>query len=375
MCIKEKKMSGYIDELLRGVDCEDVNTIPGCLNRLNRLMLEKNKQLMSEKYIFDESIDEISYKFWKKQESQFWTNDEMIKFSFDREDYKRADDRITRAIDLILSFFASGDGIITSNLAFRFFFDAKNSVELSALILQAHQESIHAENYNLALTTIIGDEEKIMKLRNKVDESSCVRDKAIMVEKFMYANLPVAYRLIAFAATEGIFFWSSFTVLFWFRQQTNDQQKMPFEGLVESNLQISRDESLHRDYGVARYLKLPPNERLPQDIVHKIIHEFVEIEKRFAEEILPEPYKDLDANEVKKFVEYMADNLLSGLKYDRLYGREKAPDTLPWMPLGSRGGKPNFYEVQPLTYKEQPSHDDHKDINIYEDGLINDIEF
>ena len=71
----------------------------------------------------------------------------------------------------------------------------------------------------------------------------------------------------------------------------------------------------------------------------------------------------------------MADNLLLGLKYETLYNRHTIPETLPWMPLGARDGKANFYEVQPLTYKEQPTNDDHKNIDIYENGVIDDIDF
>ena len=254
-------MASYVDKLLEGVDCYDVNTIPGLINRLNRFIAEKSKNLMSEKYILDESVDPISYQFYKKQESQFWTNAEMTKFSFDREDYKRANPKIKHGINKVLSFFATGDGLVMTNLAFRFIFEAENSVEITALMFQAIQESVHAENYNLALNIIVPDDEERLKLKQEVDKSSIVQQKAVLVEKYMNANLPLAYRLIAFASTEGIFFWSSFTFLFWFRQQIDEHNKMPFEGLVESNIQISRDESLHRDFGVARYSNLPVDQR------------------------------------------------------------------------------------------------------------------
>lgn len=360
----------YIDNLLENKDKYDINTRVGLLNRLALL---DEKQSLSDKYNFDEQSDPVGYKYYELQDKQFWTNTEM-NFSLDIRDYKRADIKIKNALDLILAFFASGDGLITKNLAFRFIPEARSVIEISALMVQVHQEIVHAENYTTTIKSMIPSEKKRNKLLTAVDNLPCVNNKALIIEKYMMADLPMSYRLIAFAATEGIFFWSSFAVLFWFRTKRNKEGTIIFENIVTSNTQISKDESMHRDYGVARYNALPNNERLNTDIVHKIVDEFVKIEKEFADSVLPEEYEDLNAKDIKDFVEYMANNLLIGLGYDRLYKVVKVPESMYWMEIGSMSQKSNFYEVDVVSYKREPINSNKHKTDHDEDYSSEDID-
>lgn len=81
-------------------------------------------------------------------------------------------------------------------------------------------------------------------------------------------------RLIAFACVEGIFFSSSFAVVFWFKSRG----LLP--GLTFSNDLISRDEGLHTEFA-CELLRLF-DERPSQIVVHTIVSEAVEIEALFA---------------------------------------------------------------------------------------------
>ena len=81
-------------------------------------------------------------------------------------------------------------------------------------------------------------------------------------------------RLVAFACVEGIFFSSSFAIVFWFKSRG----LLP--GLTFSNDLISRDEGLHTEFA-CELLRLF-DEKPPQWVVHTIVAEAADIEVRFA---------------------------------------------------------------------------------------------
>ena len=360
----------FIDKLNSSHDIYDVNTVGGLLNRLYKLT---DEQSMADKYNFEPEQDPISHTFFKKQSEKFWDNTE-IKFSQDIDDYKNVDPRLREALNKVLGFFAGGDGIVTSNLAFRFLFEAKSMVELSALLYQAIQETIHAENYITTIKTLVPNEEERKKILSYADTLECVAKKSQLMEKYKNANIPKSYRYLAYAATEGIFFWASFSFLFWFRRQLNDRGEMLFKIIVTSNTQIAGDESLHRDFGAARYRALPPNERLPQSEVFELLKEFCEIEFDFADAIMPEPYQDLNNDCLKRFVKFMADQLCTGLGYEKMYGMEKIPEDMPWMLADIFCSKVNFYEVDSHAYKQHIiSNDNDEDKENIQD--VDEIDF
>jgi ribonucleoside-diphosphate reductase subunit M2 len=84
-----------------------------------------------------------------------------------------------------------------------------------------------------------------------------------------------AERLIAFIAVEGLFFSSSFAVIFAFKERG----RMP--GLCQSNDLISRDEGLHTDFACCLLKHL--RNRLATSNVENIIREAVDIECAFAQ--------------------------------------------------------------------------------------------
>ena len=141
------------EELTKGKDKYDPNTVCGCLNRIMRMM---KKEKLSEQYNLDMEADTISWKFWLLQEASFWPADE-IKFSSDREDYKNASEEEKNALDLVNGFFVGGDGIIVANLGFRFAIEAETMAEMGALLAQMKQEFVHAEVYTKLISTLIVD--------------------------------------------------------------------------------------------------------------------------------------------------------------------------------------------------------------------------
>jgi ribonucleotide reductase beta subunit family protein with ferritin-like domain len=112
-------------------------------------------------------------------------------------------------------------------------------------------------------------------LLDRVQRLSIVALKTQWALDWLHDDADFAVRLVAFAAIEGIFFSSSFAVIFWFK----------FKGLMPgvcfSNDLISRDEALHTEFACELLGLLPDR---PEEIeVHSILAEAAEIEVQFAE--------------------------------------------------------------------------------------------
>jgi ribonucleoside-diphosphate reductase beta chain len=113
---------------------------------------------------------------------------------------------------------------------------------------------------------------------------------------------------------EGIFFSGSFCVIFWVFHQYG---KLP--GLTKANEFISRDEGKHVLFDVLFYNRYITN-KLSQDQAHDIVSEAVEIESQFISEALPEGLPGMNSKLMTQYIQFVADQLLQQLQYDKLFG-------------------------------------------------------
>ena len=118
-------------------------------------------------------------------------------------------------------------------------------------------------------------------------------------------------------------------------------------GLTFSNELISRDEGLHTDFAclLFQHLEDKPN----QETVHELIGEAVEYEKEFISEALPVSLIGMNADQMKQYIEFVADRLLMELGYRPLYNSTNPFD---WMELISLQGKTNFFEKRVAEYQK-----------------------
>jgi ribonucleotide reductase beta subunit family protein with ferritin-like domain len=132
-----------------------------------------------------------------------------------------------------------------------------------------------------------------------------VQAKAAWALKWIRSNASFAQRLVGFACVEGIFFQGSFCALFWLKKRG----LMP--GLTFSNELISKDEVLHCDFACLLYSML--EHPLPQDTVHAIVREAVDIERNFICDALPVDLIGMNALLMGQYIEFVADRLLRKL--------------------------------------------------------------
>lgn len=125
------------------------------------------------------------------------------------------------------------------------------------------------------ISTFIELPEERDLLFNAIHSIDCVSDKAAWAIKWSEDMAsPFACRLAAFAAVEGIFFSSSFAIIFWLKSRG----VMP--GLSFANELISRDEGLHQEFACELFKRIL--HKPDPAVITSMVTEAVNIEKKFV---------------------------------------------------------------------------------------------
>jgi len=303
---------------------------------------------MSEELLLKENKDRfvilpINYpKIWeqyKKHEASFWTAEE-IDLSSDAKDWEGMNDGERHFISHVLAFFAASDGIVNENLAVNFMSEVQLPEARCFYGFQIMMENIHSETYALLIDTYTKDPKEKDRLFHAIDTVPAVKKKAEWALRWI-ENGSFAERLVAFAAVEGIFFSGSFCSIFWLKKRG----LMP--GLTFSNELISRDEGLHCEFACLLYSML--SNKLPEEQVHGIIRNAVEIEKEFITDALPVSLIGMNAALMQQYIEFVADRWLNELGYTPIYNTTNPFD---FMEMISLQGKTNFFEKRVGDYQK-----------------------
>lgn len=281
------------------------------------------------------------WKFYKTSEASFWTAEE-IDLVQDLTDWDaKLNDDERHFIKHVLAFFAASDGIVNENLAENMVREVQYTEAKFFYGFQIMMENIHSETYSLLIDTYIKDPKEKDYLFHAIDNVPCVKKKADWALRWISQGR-FQERLIAFAAVEGIFFSGSFCSIFWLKKRG----LMP--GLTFSNELISRDEGLHCDFACLLYNDHIVN-KLPTEQVRQIIADAVAIEKEFVVDAIPVALLGMNADEMCKYIEFVADRLLSTLGAGKMFNVE---NPFPWMDMISIQGKTNFFEKRVGDYQK-----------------------
>lgn len=317
-------------------------------NERQRLLeLQKNEPILipneNRFVIFPIQYHEI-WKMYKKHEAGFWTAEEIDLSPDIKElsDGKLNKDEMWFVMH-VLAFFAASDGIVVENLAQHFMSEVQIPEARCFYGFQIAMENIHGETYSLLIDAYIKDEIEKEKLLTAIKHFPAIKEKADWALKWINSEASFAERITAFAAVEGIFFSGSFCAIFYLKKRG----LLP--GLTFSNELISRDECLHTDFAcmMLRHLENKPSEELS----HAIIHEAVEVEKKFICEALPCNLIGMNSKLMTQYIEFVADRLLVSLDCKKLYN---SSNPFEWMELISLQGKTNFFEKRVGEYSKTP---------------------
>jgi len=305
--------------------------------------LEKHDPLLRENpqrwVMFPLHYPEV-WEMYKKHEASFWTAEE-IDLSQDNKDWEGLSDNERHFLKHVLAFFAASDGIVLENLAGRFSTEIQIPEARAFYAFQMAMENIHSETYSLLIEQYIRDPAEKDAVFNAITSMPPVQAKAEWAVQWMKGENSFAERIVAFAAVEGILFSGSFCAIYWLKKRG----LMP--GLTFSNELISRDEGLHAEFACLIYSML--QKKLPDDVVHEMIQEAVSVERHFICEALSCDLIGMNSELMTRYIEFVADRLLSALGHPKLFN---VTNPFDWMELISLQGKTNFFEKRVGDYQK-----------------------
>lgn len=325
-----------------------------------------------QEYVLHTRRDPENWLFYKRQEACDWSAEEFD-FTKEKDDYEKAPDNIKKLLKGIFGFFLIGDGLISEDVVV-FLEEAikeKNWPLVYYLSMQLKVENTHAETYSKAALTIVPEAEH-QEMFEMCQELDCIKNKGKWIKDYIDSSASSALRYVACAVGEGVFFVSLFAIIFYMRKLNM------FKNFIESNEQISKDESIHRDQKAMeakRSLKVSEHQKAKE-----IIMSGVEIEKEHARYLLQHPImgkqSDIDAgltlDNLFSYIEMLADQVAVLCGLEVIY---KASTDLPWMEDINLSQKTNFYERDVVgSYRKfNPKEEDtsREDTSFGEDDFEN----
>merc|ERR1711979_45446 len=239
------------------------------------------------------------------------------------------------------AFFAASDGIVLENLSGRFSCEIQVPEARAFYGFQIAMENIHSETYSLLIEQYVRDPTEKAKVFDAIHTMPAVERKAQWAIQWMNGENSFAERIVAFAAVEGILFSGSFCAIYWLKKRG----LMP--GLTFSNELISRDEGLHAEFACLLYGML--ENKLPEDVMHEMIRNAVAVERKFICEALSCDLIGMNSELMTRYIEFVADRLLSALGHPKLFN---VTNPFDWMELISLQGKTNFFEKRVGEYQK-----------------------
>lgn len=284
------------------------------------------------------------YDHYKRQVATFWTVEE-VDLSKDRDQFQNKLTEPERGfVKNILAFFAASDGIVAENLDLNFIEEITFKEVKSCLRFQAMMEDIHGEMYSRLIDTYIDDTNEKDHLFNAIVNIPCIQQKAEWARKWTNSETTsIAKRLVAWACVEGIHFSGSFCAIYWMKKRN----LLP--GLTQSNEMVNRDENCHCQTSIRLYNDLKSTEKLDDDVVRQIVEEAVSIEIVFITESISCAMLGMNADLMKQYIKYVADQLMIQLGYSKIY---KVSNPFDFMENISIEVKTSFFEHRVTAYNK-----------------------
>ncbi len=264
-----------------------------------------------------------------------------------------------KAFETVLGFFTTADSIAANNIVLGFYKHVTSPEVRLYLLRQGYEEAVHTQAYQYIVESLGLDGPKIFNMYREVD---AIYDKEEFILSFNEGIFDPNFKTGTFEADqkflenwcvfslvlEGIFFYSSFAVMFGF------QRLQKLTGAAEQIQYIMRDESQHLNFGieVINAIKQEQPELWTREFVEKIkaiVDKAVKLEYKFAVEVFPTGIFGLNSEGFKQYIEYIADRRLTRVGIEPMYNVQ---NPFPWMSEAVDLSKEkNFFETRVTEYK------------------------
>lgn len=268
-----------------------------------------------------------------------------------------ADER--RAFETVLGFFTTADSIAANNIVLSLYRHITSPECRMYLLRQGYEEAIHTHAYQYIVESLGMDQSRIFNMYREIE---AIYNKDNFILGFNEGILDPAFKtgtfendqkflenVIVFSLImEGIFFYSSFAVMFGFQRQNK------LSGAAEQIQYIMRDESQHLNFGInlANTIKEEQPELWTEEFKTRIIdliQRAVKLEYTFANELFPRGIFGMNSQGFKQYIEYIADRRLESIGLPAQYNVQ---NPFPWMSEAIDISKEkNFFETRVTEYK------------------------
>lgn len=263
------------------------------------------------------------------------------------------------ALETVLGFFTTADSLAANNLVLATYKHITSPEVRLYLLRQAYEEAIHTHAYQYMVESLSLDESKLFNMYREVES---IYNKDSFILSFnegifdpnfktgtLEADQKFVENMVVFSVImEGIFFYSSFAVMFGFQRQGK------MVGSAEQIQYIMRDETMHLNFGIDMINTIKeeqPEIWTPEFQQHLVdlIKEGVELEIKFAETCFPKGIFGMNADSFRKYIEHIADRRLTRIGLPLQYNTE---NPFPWMSEAVDLNKEkNFFETRVTEYK------------------------
>lgn len=263
------------------------------------------------------------------------------------------------AFKTVLGFFTTADSIAANNIVIATYKHITSPECRMYLLRQAYEEAIHTHAYQYIVESLALDEGEIFNMYREVGS---IYNKASFILSFNEGIFNSSFKTGTFEADqkfleniivfslimEGIFFYSSFAVMFGFQRQNK------MVGSAEQIQYIMRDESQHLNFGINLINTIKEEQpelwtmEFQQHIID-LVKEGTALEYIFAANVFPKGIFGMNADGFRQYIEHIADRRLARIGLDTQFN---VPNPFPWMSEAIDLNKEkNFFETRVTEYQ------------------------
>ncbi len=288
-----------------------------------------------------------------------WTVEEVDLHS-DLADLARLTPEELHLVNRLVAFFATGDTIVANNLVLNLYTHLNAPEARLYLSRQLFEEAVHVQFYLTLLDTYLPDPDERAKAFAAVDNIPSIRAKAEFCFRWIDSlgeldrlrsrddRRAFLLNLICFAACiEGLFFYGAFAYVYWLRSRGL------LNGLASGTNWVFRDESLHMEFAFSvidtvrgEEPGLFDDELTAQ--VTAMLEEAVAAELTFARDLCGDGLPGMTADDMRRYLEYVADQRLTRLGMPPRYG---TANPFAFMELQDVQELSNFFERRVSAYQ------------------------
>ncbi len=302
----------------------------------------------------------IFFEMYKNGIKNTWTVDE-VDFSTDLVDLNsKMTESERHLIHRLVAFFATGDSIVGNNLVLNLYKHINSPEGRLYLSRQLYEEALHVQFYLTLLDTYIPHPDERAKAFSAVDNIPSIKKKADFCFKWMDSINEIErletledrrkflMNLICFACcVEGLFFFAAFAYVYFLRS------KGLLAGLAAGTNWVFRDESMHMAFAfevIQTVRQEDPtlfNEQM-EEMVVQMLEDAIDCEMTFAEDLVSNGIAGLSLNDMRQYLEFIADQRLANLN---IAPRYHTKNPFSFMELQDMQELANFFERRVSAYQ------------------------